>query len=308
MRRILCLFLVCATLLAGCSLSQASASGTPRGGLRVLATTTFLADIAQHVAGDRLRVASLLPVGTDPHAFEPTPGDARQIADADVLIVHGQGLEESLARLLAARPKGTIVEASAGLVPKQRGSDTPGGQQGEADMHFWLDPNLAQTYVANIEKGLAAADPAGASTYEASAKAYSQQLKDVDAWIRSQVATVPPERRLLVTDHETLGYYADRYGFKLVGAVVPSVSPDSVPSAQSLAGLVEQIKATKAPAVFLEEGSNRQLAEQVARETGVKVVPGLYSHFISEPNGPAPTYIDMLKYDTTVIVTALAGP
>lgn len=302
MVRSLALILALATLLAGCARlgGLGPVAGGDRG-LSVVATNTFLADIAQNVAGDRLKIASLLPVGVDPHGFEPTPSDVRRVADCDVLIVHGQGLEDSLSGLLSTsrRPNATTVEASAGLVPKQR------GQGGEADMHYWMDPNLALTYVENIKKGFSAADPDGAGIYEANARAYSQKLKDLDAWIRGEVSTVPPGRRLLVTNHEELGYYADRYGFQVVGAVVPSVNPESSPSAQSLAGLAEQIKKTGAPAVFLEEGDSRQLAEQVARESGAKLAPGLYTHYLSDPKGPAPTYVDMLKYDTTVIVQAL---
>ncbi len=300
----LALLLTLMLLLAGC---QQSGNATTSSGpsLKVLATTTFLADIAQNVAGKRLQVDSLLPPGVDPHGFEPTPSDVRRIADADVLIIHGQGLEEFLARPLGASrpPSASTIEASAGLVPKQRsGAPTVSG---EADMHYWLDPNLAQTYVDNIEKGLVAADPAGATEYQANARQYKQQLQDLDAWIRNQVVTLSPERRLLVTDHEALGYYADRYDFRVVGAVVPSVTPGSQPSAQSLAALVTKIKETGAPAVFLEQGSNAQLAEQVARETGAKMAPELYVHYTSPPGGPAPTYIEMLKYDTSVIVQAL---
>ena len=303
MLRSLALVLAVALLLSAC-LGQRSLppAGQSSQGLKVLATTTFLADIAQNVAGDRLQVASLLPVGVDPHGFEPTPSDIRQIADSDVLIVHGQGLESFLSKPLSTsrRPNATTIEASAGLAPKQRD-----GQAGEADMHFWMDPNLALTYVENIRKGLAAADPAGAQDYDMKARAYLQKIKDLDAWIQVQVAAVPAARRLLVTDHEEFGYYAERYGFRVVGAVVPSVNPDAAPSAQSLAALTERLKSTGAPALFLEEGSSRQLAEQVARESGVKVAPGLYTHYLSDAKGPAPTYIEMLKYDTGVIVQAL---
>jgi manganese/iron transport system substrate-binding protein len=120
-----------------------------------------------------------------------------------------------------------------------------------------------------------------------------------------QVAQIPAERRLLVTNHESFGYFADRYGFRIVGAIVPSVSTGAAPSAQQLAMLVDRIKATGAPAVFLETGANPQLADQLAQETGVRVVTGLYTHSISAPDGPAPTYLEMLRYNTQAIVEAL---
>jgi ABC-type Zn uptake system ZnuABC Zn-binding protein ZnuA len=130
-------------------------------------------------------------------------------------------------------------------------------------------------------------------------------LKALDAWIVEQVGQIPPERRLLVTNHESMGYFADRYGFKIVGAILPSVSTGSSPSAQELAQLVDHIRASGAPAIFLETGANPQLAEQLARETGIKVVTQIYTHSITAPDGDTPTYIDMMRYNVKTIVEAL---
>ena len=130
-------------------------------------------------------------------------------------------------------------------------------------------------------------------------------MKELDRWIADRVQEVPESNRLLVTNHESLGYFADRYGFKIIGTVVPSVSTGSSPSAQQLAQLIDDIKAAGAKAIFLETGTNPQLAEQVAKETGSKVVTNLYSHSITEASGPAPTYIDMMKFNTQAIVDAL---
>jgi ABC-type Zn uptake system ZnuABC Zn-binding protein ZnuA len=281
----------------------------PAGGspLNVLATETFLADIAQNVAGDRLKVASLLPAGIDPHSFEPAPQDVAKVAASQVLIVNGAGLESFLSKLLDnAGGQRQVIVASAGLASRAPGpgevsdADHPGG-----DPHFWLDPIMVVKYVENIRAGLSQADPAGADSYARNAEAYSAQLKALDTWIAAQVQSIPAERRLLVTNHESLGYYADRYGFKVVGAVVPSFSSDASPSAQQLAQLVNAIKATSAPAVFLETGSNPQLAQQVAQETGIKVVADLYTHSLSPPGGPAPSYLEMMRYNTRAIVDAL---
>jgi ABC-type Zn uptake system ZnuABC Zn-binding protein ZnuA len=173
------------------------------------------------------------------------------------------------------------------------------------DPHFWLDPNNAIHYVENIRDGLAQVDPAGKQIYTRNAQAYIAKLVDLDTWIKAQVVQVPQERRLLVTNHESLGYFADRYGFSVVGTIIPSVSTGSSPSAQQLAGLVEHIKASKAPAIFLENGVNPDIARQIAAETGVKVVTGLYSHSITPPGGEAPDYITMMKFDTLAIVKAL---
>ena len=277
------------------SLTPTQTPGLPR----ILAVESFLADIAQNVAGDRLTVETLIPLGVDPHACQPTPRDAAKVADCTVLIVNGAGIEAFLDPLLVnAGGQRRVITASAGLTPRPDAQ----GEHPQGDPHFWLDPNRVIQYVENIRAGLSQADPEGASVYAANAAAYIEQLKALDLWIAQQAATVQPERRLLVTNHESLGYFADRYGFTVVGAVIPSVSTDASPTAQQMAALIEQIKATGAPAIFLETGANPQLAQQIAAETGVKVVADLYTHSLSAPDGPAPTYIDMMKYNVSRIV------
>ncbi len=317
------LLAVCLLLLSGaiaaCQPSQASpaanqagaAPSSAAGPLRVLAVESFLADIAQQVAGDRVQIETLMPLGLDPHAFEPTPQDVVRVADADVLIVNGAGFEGWLEEVLAnAGGDRLIVEAAAGLASRA----APAGEEAAAhddhehaggDPHFWLDPTKVITYVENIRVGLTNADPAGAATYAANAAAYSEQLTALDAWITKQVEQIPPARRLLVTNHESFGYFADRYGLRVIGAVIPSVSTNSTPSAQQLAQLADQIRATGAPAIFLETGADPQLAEQLAAETGVSVVTDLYSHSITAADGPAPTYLALMRYNTQQIVTAL---
>ncbi len=294
-------------LLVACGATpaaQAPASDNP--GLKVLAAETFLADIAQNVAGERLTVEALMPLGVDPHGFEPTPQDVAKVADSQVLIVNGAGFEAFLAELLQnAGGERQVIEASAGLTQRSTPAGEVIGEAHESDPHFWFDPTLVITYVENIRAGLSQADPDGAAGYAANAGRYIAQLKELDGWIATQVKQIPPERRLLVTNHESLGYFADRYGFKMVGAIVPNVSPTSSPSAGQMAQLIEQIKATGAPAIFLETGANSQLADQIAKETGLKVETQLYSHSITAPDGPAPTYIDMMKYNTKVIIEAL---
>jgi manganese/iron transport system substrate-binding protein len=246
-----------------------------------------------------------MPIGVDPHSFEPTPQDVATVADSTVLIVNGGGLEDGFLNELLQNVGGqrTTIEASAGLTPRQPGStenvDEP------IDPHFWLDPNNVIKYVENIRDGLRRIDPANAAYYGANADTYIAQLKALDQTIRTQVATIPEARRLLVTNHESFGYFADRYGFKVIGTLIPSVSSEAAPSAQQLAQLVDNIKATGAPAIFLEIGTNPQLADQIASETGIQVVIGLYSHSLTEANGPAPTYIDMIQANVQAIVKAL---
>jgi ABC-type Zn uptake system ZnuABC Zn-binding protein ZnuA len=277
-----------------------------RPSLRVLAAESFLADIAQHVAGERLTISILMPNGADPHTFEPTPRDVGKVAECDVLIINGAGFEAFLEAMLQnAGGQRQIIEASAGLT--NRITQETGTQQthSELDPHFWLNPNHVVHYVENIRDGLSQTDPAGAATYAQNAADYIAQLQGLDAWIVGQVQQIPVERRLLVTNHESLGYFADRYGFTVVGAVIPNISDNAAPSAQQLAALVDQIRLTGAPAIFLETGTNPRLAEQVARETGIRVITDLYTHSLSKPDGPAPSYIEMMQYDTRTIVDAL---
>lgn len=277
---------------------------------RVIASEAFLADIAREVAGDRLDVAALLPVGVDPHTWEPAPRDAAAVASADLFIVNGAGLEAFLDPLLEGlgRESPKVVEASAGLAPRAGGQDGEADDHGETDPHFWLDPLNVVRYAENIRDALTALDPAGADAYRSNAAAYAVKLRELDRWIEGEVSRVPPERRLLVTNHESLGYFADRYGLRIVGTVIPSVSTGSSPGAGELAGLVDELTRTGAPALFVEEGADLRLARQVAEEVGVRLVTGLRTHSLTGPDGPAPTYLAMMRADAAAIVEALATP
>jgi ABC-type Zn uptake system ZnuABC Zn-binding protein ZnuA len=283
--------------------APAAVPGTPK----VLAVETFLADIAQNVAGDRLTVVALIPIDVDPHAFEPTPTDIRKVAESQVLIANGAGFESFLQKLIEnAGGQRLIIEAAAGLTSRQpQAGEVIDSEHGGNDPHFWLDPVQVIKYTENIRDGLSQVDPAGKEVYAKNAETYTGKLRELDAWITEQVKQVPEARRLLVTNHESFGYFADRYGFRIVGTVIPSVSTGASPSAQQLAQLVDRLKATKAPAVFLETGANTQLANQLAAETGITVVTGLYTHSVTEPDGNAPTYIEMMRYNVQKVVEAL---
>jgi ABC-type Zn uptake system ZnuABC Zn-binding protein ZnuA len=284
--------------LSSCMPAMTQTSSLPR----VLAVESFLADIARNVSGNRLVVDSLIPVNSDPHAYQPSPQDAAKITGADILIINGANLEAFIAPILQnSIVNQRIISATAGLKPRP----DPSGQHPEGDPHFWLDPNNVVKYVENIRDGLSLVDPAGASLYAENAKKYIGDLQTLDAWIKYEVQKVPQAHRLLVTNHETFGYFAERYGFSIVGAIVPSITSGAAPSAQELAALIDQIRTSGVPAIFLEKGTNPQIADQIATETGVRVVSDLYTHSLSGPDGPAATYIDMMKYDVAAIVEAL---
>jgi zinc/manganese transport system substrate-binding protein len=289
--------------LASCG----SAAGSAGGPLKVVATTSFLRDIAQNVAGSRFTVGQLIPNGVDPHEFDPTPAEVTAAVRSDLLIVNGANLEGTLATTLrnAGGHHATVV-ASAGLTPRvpKPGEAAP-EHAGEPDPHFWLDPMLVIRYTENIRDAFVKADPSHAATYQANAAAYVAKLRRLDAWTRAQVATLPPAARLLVMDHLSHGYFADRYGFRIVGAVIPSVSTGDTVGAQQLAQLVKTIETTGVKAIFVELGENPDLARQIAAEAHVKVVTDLLDHSLTATDGPAPTYLAMTRYDVNLIVGAL---
>lgn len=266
----------------------------------VLASTTLLANIAQNVAGDRVQIGSILPVGADPHSYQYTPQDVAKVADIELLILFDdENYEVFLEPLLySANGHMEFIFATVGV------SKRVDFEMGGMDPHVWLDPNNIIVCVENIREGLTHFDPDGAAEFQSNADAYVAELQALDAWILEQVDQVPVEKRLLVTNHEAFGYFAERYGFTIVGTVLASFSTDASPSAQQMAGLIDQIKSTGAPAIFLDAGDNPALAQQIADETGVRVVTDLHLESLTD-GVPAATYLEMMKYNVTQIVNAL---
>jgi zinc/manganese transport system substrate-binding protein len=290
--------LVTCLALAACQPAAHQPNGLPY----VMATESFLGDIAQNVAGNRIKVDTLLPVTVDPHEYQPKPQDVARLAQAQVLIVNGLGYEAWLQKTLdSLGGQRQVIVTTTGLVP----SPDPSGQHPEGDPHMWMNPLFAINYVQQIQAGLTLADPAGKAVYSKNAAAYIVKLQALDQWVKEQVSQLPVEKRLLVTNHDALGYFAKAYDFKIIGAIIPSVTTDASPSAKQLAGLIDTIKQSNARAIFLDIGENQKLAQEIASETGAMVITNLYVESTSGPAGPAPTYIDMIKHDVTVIVDAL---
>ncbi len=315
------LALLSAAVIAGggCGSDNAAREGEA---IEVVTSATFLADITRNVAGERADVTALVPGDVDLHGFEPTPRDLARIAGADLLVLNGAGLEGGLEQTVRATAEDvTVVEASAGLEPRAPQPGEPlhddegdenheeeaheGDDGHDSDPHFWLDPTLVVSYVHTVRDALAAADPDGAAEYEANAAAYIVELEALDEWIAAEVARLPQERRKLVMDHVSHGYFADRYGFEIVGAVIPGVSTGVSPTAKQLAALAAAIRTSGARAVFVDSHADPRLARQLAAETGIAVVEDLRDHGLSDPGGDAPTYIEMMKANTTRIVEAL---
>ena len=287
-------------LLAGCSAPAQSGSG-----LRVVASTTILGNVVAQVGGEHIDLTVLFPVGADPHTFDPRPQDIAAISDAQLIFISGMGLEESLETTLDANATGTVVHVSDGIdvrILDDASVDEHGHEGG--DPHTWTDPNNVIVWTQNIAITLSEADPANAASYQANADTYIASLRDLDAWIRSEMDQIPPERRKLVTDHRAFGYFADEYGFEQVGALIGSFSTNASPSAQEIAALEDTIRAQNVPAVFVGKTANSTLAEQVAQDTGIKVVP-VYTGSLTAPGGEADSYLAFMKYNVIAIVDAL---
>lgn len=293
MKRSGCLVLA---LIVACSWSAAS--------LRIVCTTTIVGDVVARIAGERNELTVLLPVNADPHAFEPTPQDLVAIARADVVFLNGAGLEGNLDPILE-NASGLVVALSDDLdLLRLDASEDEEGHDG-ADPHVWFDPTYVGAWVDLIADTLSDQDPGGESEYRARADAYRSELAELDEWIEDQLSGLPEERRRLVTDHAVFGYFAARYGFEQVGTVFPGLSSLSQPSARDLASLEEAIVALGVPVLFVGTTVNRSLAEQIAADTGTRIVT-LYTGSLSEPGGPAGGYLELMRYDVTAIVEGLS--
>jgi zinc/manganese transport system substrate-binding protein len=275
--------------------------------VRVVATFSILADLAKNVGGDAVEVASLVGPNGDAHAYAPSPADAKLLADAKLVLVNGLGFEGWIDRLVkASGTKAQVVAASKGVKPRQaKGESGHGHDHGTSDPHAWQSVANAKIYVGNIRDALVKADPAAKSTYEANASAYLAKLDALDRDVKATIAAIPAARRKIITTHDAFGYFAAAYGVQFIAP--QGVSTEAEVSARDLAKIIRQVKAQKIPAVFMENVTDPRLMRRIAEETGAKVGGKLYSDALSEPSGPAPTYIDMMKNNLKEFTAALAG-
>jgi zinc/manganese transport system substrate-binding protein/manganese/iron transport system substrate-binding protein len=276
-------------------------TGSGDAGLRVVATTTIVADLARNVAGDQAEVSSLLPANADPHDFEPAPGDVEQAADADLILEHGMDLDVWIEGLV--EESGT--DAPVAVVTDGVRTIAAADGDNDIDPHVWFDVANANVMVGNIRDALAAADPDNADTYAANADAYLAELDELDGWIREQISTIPEADRRIVTNHDAFGYYVDAYGLELVGTVIPSLDTQAQASAQETAALLDLIESEGVRAIFAENTVSPDVARQLADEAGIEIVDDLYSDALGDEDSDAPTYIDLMRWDTTQIVDAL---
>jgi zinc/manganese transport system substrate-binding protein len=286
----------------------------------VVATHSILGDLAVNVLGEQARVEVVMPAGTDPHEFEPSAAQIALLSEADLVIANGLGFEAGLDDALdAAADDGVpVLELGDDLDPLPLADGSDHDEEGEGDEHedeghgeedpHWFTDPLRMARAAGLVSD-AAADVEGfdLGIVERQAEAYVAAIEAADAGIATDLGTIPDERRKLVTNHEVFGYFADRYGFEVVGTVVPSGSTLAEPSSADLAALVEVIEETGVPAIFADTSSSAELAEVIAEETGDDVeVVELFSESLGEEGSGAETYLDLIRTNADRIVGALA--
>jgi zinc/manganese transport system substrate-binding protein len=308
--------LLVASALAAASLMTTVAAAPAAEKLKAVVSFSILGDFVSRVGGERVEVFTIVGPNGDAHVYEPKPEDARAVAAADVVVVNGLAFEGWLDRLIdASGYTGIIVKATDGIEPERMAEGHDHGHaEGEAgddhdggafDPHAWQNAGNAQVYVKNIATALCAADAAGCETYKANAESYSKELAVLDEEIKAAVGRVPQDRRIVITSHDSFGYFAHAYGIKFLAP--EGVTTESEASAKDVAKLIEQIRKDKASALFVENVSDPRLIEQIARETGLKVGGALFSDALSDTDGPAATYIDMMRHNARLLTDAMAG-
>jgi ABC-type Zn uptake system ZnuABC Zn-binding protein ZnuA len=312
-------WIIALALLAACGAPAArpeSADTTQK--LKVVATTTIVGDVVQIIGADAIELTVLLPPGVDPHGFNATPQDAARVAEADVLFINGLGLEEFLDTLIAnAGGDAEVVSVSDSVPVREGGDEHEHAETGDdehadeehaahtgIDPHVWMDPLLVKVWASNIAAKLSERDPANAELYAENARVFRAQLDELDGWIKQQVAQVAEPDRKLVTDHGVFGYFADRYGFEQIGAVIPGYSTSAEPSAQELAQLEDAIRELDVKAIFVGNTVNPAIEQRVADDTHTQLVL-VYAESLSEPDGAVPHYIDLMRFTVGEIVNAL---
>ncbi len=269
--------------------------------LRVVVTTSIIADWIHIVGGDSIELQTLVGPDGDPHEYEPVPADSISLSRADLIFENGLGLESWLDKMCqTAQTRAIRVVVTAGIPIRY----LPGSR--EPDPHAWHNVADAIIMVGNVRDGLSKADPSHAGQYQSRAATYIHELQDLDTWVRKQVETIPPARRKIVTTHDAFGYFGDRYGFDISRSILESVTTEaSDPSARQIAEVVEKIRASGVPVIFVENIQSPRLIVQIAAEANVRVGPALYSDALGQPGSDGDSYIKMIQYNVKKIVKEL---
>ena len=287
--------------LAWLALSGASARAAATQPVNVVATFSVLGDLTSRVGGGRVQVHTLVGQGADAHVYQPTPADAKTIAQAKLVVINGFGFEGWIPRLIESSGyRGQVVTAGNGVrtLARQHGERDP-------DPHAWQDLANALRYVDNIAQALSETDPAGQAEYRSNAAKYKSEISALDAEIRQSFAALPAARRKVVTAHDAFGYFGRAYGIDFIAPV--GVNTDAEPSAADIGRIIQQIRRERIPAVFMESISDPRLLERIRQESGARIGGVLYSDSLSKPGGPATSYLDMMRHNARILAAALAN-
>jgi zinc/manganese transport system substrate-binding protein len=292
-----------AAALALSALPRAARAAEP---VPVVASFSILADLVRQVGGERVVVKALVGPNGDGHVYQPSPADAKALAAAKLVVINGLGFEGWIPRLVkASGTKAPMVTASEGVSALTMQEEEGSQRRTVTDPHAWQDIANVRLYVAAIRDGLKAADPDGAAAYDANAARYLAALDALDGDVRTAIAKLPADRRRIITTHDAFGYFGRAYGFQFIAP--QGVSTETEASARDVARIIRQIRAERIPAVFLENVSDPRLMDRIARETGARIGGRLYSDALSEPGGPAGTYIDMMRTNIRELNAALSS-
>jgi zinc/manganese transport system substrate-binding protein len=271
--------------------------------IKVVTSFSILEDLVQNVGGTLVSVTNFVPRNGDAHTYQPTTQDVRALGDAQIVFMNGLGLEgwfEKLAKNAASKAK--ILTLSSGLKTQKI---SVGNETGDTDPHLWWNLQNAIAYTKKIAASLENADAKNSSIYQKNATTYIKTLRSLDSWAKLEVQKISVNNRVLVTNHDALGYFATRYGFKILGTVIPSGGTEREPSAKEIARLIDAIKANNVRAIFIENTLNPKLANAIASDTGVKIAPPLYTDSLGAIDSSGETFVKAFKYNVNTIVDAL---
>lgn len=268
--------------------------------LFVVTTTSIFEDMVKNVGADKVFTSSIVPVGSDPHIYEPRPSDVRMVASADIIFVNGLNLEGWILELIRnSGTKAPVITLTRGINPLKSSQ-----YENAFDPHVWMDASLGLMYIKNIVEALQSADPVHALIYEREFERYVQVIEETDSFIFESIASIPPEQRLLITSHDAFAYYGKRYGLDL--SALMGISTEAEPQTSDMIRVARQIKQRKIPAVFIESTINPKLLEQIAKDHQIDIGGELYSDSLGPEGSGADSYTGMLRYNTDVITRALS--
>jgi zinc/manganese transport system substrate-binding protein len=300
------LVLLSGLLAAGACATGTSTADTDDGRVEIVATTSIIGDVVSNIVGDAAIVNVILPAGTDPHDFEPSPQQVASIIDADLVVANGLGLEEGLTDVIeATAAEGTpVLLLAEGVDPLPAADNEDRSQAATGDPHFWHDPDRMAKAIDLIVEELSALDDS--VDWAAQAAGYRAEVSEAGTEADEILSVVPVERRSLVTSHDSLDYFADRFGFEVTATVIPGGDTLAEPSGREIAQLIETLDEAGVSAIFADATSPSTLADTVAAETGREIlVVEIFTDSLGEPGSGADTYLGMIRTNAARVAEAL---